>query len=131
MKVRNQLAKRKAEILRGLNSEEGEELRSIDRALAALDNAPEHSPEANRFRNLKPVTAIKMVLTERDNFMEWDEIETILIKGGLAVGPGRRRERKDDIGVSMKMSLCTGSLIRDLKSGRIGLPEWKDRLKKR
>lgn len=73
---------------------------------------------AMRFYQMRPLTAIKMVLREK-GAQTRDSLVKELVDGGATVG----RKRKDsNIRISMDKTLKNGSLqqVGDL----IGLPEW-------
>ena len=128
MKTKDLLLRRKAELLAPLTPEARAELDAIYRALVAIEGIP-HVESKERFRKKTPIKAMRTVLEEKGDFMPWDDLEAELCAGGILHGKGERRDALTDLRVSKKMSLASGSLIED-EHGNIGLPEWKDRLRK-
>ncbi|MCU1285948.1 MAG: hypothetical protein JWO13_2298 [Acidobacteriales bacterium] len=130
MKTRDLLLKRKAEILKPVPPLEQEELDAINRALAAIEGSGRSTMGKPRLQGKRPLDAMKVILTEANAFMSWEELEERLVAEGAALGKEGRRDGVHELRLGKKISLKYGSLIEDSK-GRLGLPEWKDRLKKK
>ena len=131
MKTKDLLLQRRAQILKNVPQQEQEELEAINRALLAIEGSKRSHEAAPRLKGKRPLLAIKILLAERDDFMSWEELEEKLIAEGAAMGKQGTRDGVHELRLGKKISLRHGSLIEHPTTKHIGLPEWKDRLKKK
>jgi hypothetical protein len=75
--------------------------------------------EETRFYNVRPLVAIRQVLTDRGIAVHEEELVQILLDGGIAINKKRARY---NIEVSLRQTVKLGSLTRS-KDGMIDLPE--------
>jgi hypothetical protein len=98
-------------------------LKSLRAGHKKLVDMPQgESSPATRFYNMRPLIAVRQILTERGKPIPLDELRQILIEGGITIG---KKRGVHNINKGIEISVGIDELTSTGKNELIGLPEWQ------